>query len=398
VVNTEKLGTDNSRLHFAIAKAVGPLLHDLGEKLVADAALETLEKLNRVTSNVESQNPAELLEGIDAATASTLASDVATAAGVHLLAADLHDVEQSLGSLLATRARSHMNTLERIPHIATEAAQFLIALENASLTRSAGAKCFAETLAQIKQAWDEKEHTIQRMEHVSLADFQTFRTEKLDRAFGFALQNIVTACAGMQAIAAEGVFPMRELIERTRNPAAAMPTIAAFTARGTDHKKLLAHLDTARTSSSLRHARHHIARGQWVKALEHTCESVLLLSKIVEAMRLTEPSPSLDPRQNRYLEGENFLYVKTLSRQLMITGAAPRDVEKLADSLYEYGCKNNAACAELIDEEILKLNPNLRREALAKSRLEVRLSEKTFPLSANHKEWIVQTTRAFLKE
>jgi hypothetical protein len=397
LVNTEKLGVQDSRLHFAIAKAVGPLIHELGEKLVADATLETMERIERVPST-QNNSPTEILASIDTATASTLASDVAVAAGIHLVASDLNAVEQEIGALLANRARGHMNTLEQIPHIATEAAQFLVSLEATSLQRGPGAKAFAETLAQIKAAWDEKEQALQKMEHVSLADFQTFRTDKLERAIGFALQSLVTACASLQAVAAESIFPLKGSQAQSQNATPTMATLVAFENRGTEHNKLLGILDAAKSSNALRKARHNIAVGRWVNALESVCESAQLTQKMVSALRSVEPSPSHDPRQNRFLSGENFLYVRALARQLLMTGAAPRDVEKLADALYEYGHKNSAACAELIDEEILALNPNIRREALAKSRLEVRLSDKNFPLSARHKEWIVQTTRAFLKE
>ncbi len=101
MVNTEKLGGQDSRLHFAIAKAVGPLIHELGEKLVADAALETMERLERIPIT-QNNSPILILRGIDTATASTLASDVAVAAGIHLVAADLNAAEQDLGVLLPT--------------------------------------------------------------------------------------------------------------------------------------------------------------------------------------------------------------------------------------------------------------------------------------------------------
>ncbi len=291
-----------------------------------------------------------------------------------------------------------MNTLEQIPHIATEAAQFLVSLEATSLQRGPGAKAFAETLAQIKSAWDEKEQALQKMEHVSLTDFQTFRNDKLDRTIGFAVQSLVTACASLQAVAAEAIFPLNNSPTRSQNTNAAMTTLAAFESRGAEHNNLLGALDAAKSSAALRKARHNIATGNWLNALENVCESAQLTQQMVAALRSAEPSPSHDPRQNRFLSGENFLYVKALARQLLMAGTAPRDVEKLAAALYEYGHKNDAPCAELIDEEILALNPNIRRESLAKSRLEVRLSDKNFPLSARHKEWVVQTTRAFLKE
>lgn len=398
MVNTENLGSNKSRLHFAIAKAVGPLLHDLGEKLESDAALETLERLSRIPKPQDCASPTELLEHIDAATASTLASDVATAAGIHLIYSDLCSAEADLGHLLSARARSHMNTLEHIPHISTQAAQLLISLESASLRRGPIEKSFSEALSVIKNAWTEKEQRIQNLEKIPLSEFQSFRTDKLERAFSFALQSLTTSCAALQAAAAEGLFPLREVMERTRNPASNMPTLATFEIRGIQHAQLMRSLDSMRSSRALPGARHLIARSQWLKALECVCDGASLLENIVRLMRETEPSPSQDPRLNKYIEGENYLYIQALTRQILILGTAPRDAQKLADSLYEYACKNAVSCSEIIDEEILALNTNIRREVLAKARLEVRLADRSFPLSAAHKEWIVQTTKPFTKE
>ena len=398
MVNTETLGSGRSRLHFAISQSVGPLLHDLGQKLEADSALETTQRLASIPRLEECRNPLELMKLVDETIASTLASDVATAAGIHLAKNDLETTETFLGGLLAARARRHMNTLEHVPHIASEAAQLLITLETASLTRGPNTKVFSNNLNLIKNCWDEKEARVHETEKISFSDFQTFRNNKVDCAFSYSLQSIIACCDTIECIVSESIFPLSCLAERKKNPSITFSTLLAFESRENQNKKLMSLVENMHSKTILQDARKHVTKGRWLQALEKIFDSIASVQEICSVIQDTEPSPSIDPRQNRFLEGENFLYVRALARQILVTGAAPRDVEKITHALFEYAAQNNAACAELRDEEILALNPNIRREALAKARLEVRLSDKSFPLSAGHKEWIVQTTKPFTPE
>jgi hypothetical protein len=159
--------------------------------------------------------------------------------------------------------------------------------------------------------------------------------------------------------------------------------------------QLFALVEDLKSCRHISMARALIARGKSFPALSELDSALMLTENTVQLLRELEPSPAVDPRNSRFLEAENYAYVQCLARHLLIAGETPRDVEKIAESLYEYAQNNATAASELIDEEILKLNTNIKRESLTRSRLEVRLNDRSYPLSVSHKDWIMQATKLF---
>jgi hypothetical protein len=398
LVNTEKLGSESSRFQTAVALAVGPLLQELGSKLSSDAGLEILQKLTNLPPLEATPDPVSLLELVDASIASSLASDVATATGLTVLAENLTAAERDLAQMLAQRASSHMNTLERLPHVATEAAQAIIALDTSSLTRGVLARAFADAMKVVSEKWAEKERQLENLEKISLVDFQSFRDDRTEKATSCALHCLASALENLRAIATSSVFPTPEAYERPRDSSTGMQSVGAFERKRYSIFQLIESVEELKSERHTTKARGLIARGKHFAALSELEQGLGKISETIRLLRSLEPAPSTNPRQGRFLEAENYAYVQCLARHLLIAGESPRNVEKLVEALFEYAGSNNASVSELIDEEILKLNPSIKRESLAKSRLEVRLNDRNFPLSVNHKEWIVQATKLFIKE
>jgi hypothetical protein len=398
LVNTEKLGSDSSRFKTAVALAVGPLLQELGAKLSSDSGLEILQKLTNLPPLEAAQDPVSLLDLVDASIASSLASDVATATGLTVLFENLTSVERDLAQMLAQRASNHMNTLERLPHVSTEAAQAIIALDTSSLTRGVLARAFTDAMSVVTEKWNEKQRQLENLEKITLADFQSFRDDKTEKATTCALHCMASSLENLRCVATSSVFPAVEAYERPRDSSAGMQSVGSFERKRYSIFQLVESVEELRLERHTTKARNLIARGKHFAALSELEQGLEKTAKTVRFLRSLEPSPSTDPRQDRFLEAENYAYVQCLARHLLIAGESPRNVEKLVEALFEYASANNATVSELIDEEILKLNPNIKRESLAKSKLEVRLNDRNFPLSVNHKEWIVQATKLFTKE
>lgn len=138
-------------------------------------------------------------------------------------------------------------------------------------------------------------------------------------------------------------------------------------------------------------ARTELARGAWRAGLSALAAVMFrqreMLSWLVEMERRLGDTSSVEAQGN--LELTNFAYVDRLGAQLLRFGEPETEVAALRTGLFEYAQKSKVTCAEMIEDEILRLRPKINAENLARARLEVRLSDPEHLLSVARRDWMV---------
>lgn len=113
------------------------------------------------------------------------------------------------------------------------------------------------------------------------------------------------------------------------------------------------------------------------EALLHHGQTLLgLLRQDVEASRLTKAGSG-----HRDLALENAAYVASLERQLLLQGIETDDAKTLVHEALAYASHHGSPCADLLDDEMLRMAPRVSREALVRARLHVRHDDRDYPLS-----------------
>jgi hypothetical protein len=78
---------------------------------------------------------------------------------------------------------------------------------------------------------------------------------------------------------------------------------------------------------------------------------------------------------------ENAAYGAALERQLRLQGVDAMEATTLVREVVAYAAHHASPCAEILDDEMLRMAPRISREALVRARLHVRHDDRDYPLS-----------------
>ncbi|MEN9810072.1 MAG: hypothetical protein RLZZ488_1639 [Pseudomonadota bacterium] len=307
-------------------------------------------------------------------------------------------VEDRLLTLLAQRARKELNTINEDPPLATRLAHEIEAIVSTSPLRGAQGSEFERLQATLLSASHSTCQTLLGKPHISWTDVM-----KADKPIPAAdllhwgsrlAQGVSLLSSVMQRL--EGFFGKDPTEESNRGAPATYRQLYKFRqkplhrvgqGKGPTGKLLRRRWEDE--SAQLIAERNFHAFAVCVDNVLTTMSEHLDVWDKYEMHRTAKLKP-------RLIEVENFFYVDGIRRSLHQLGETLEDALICADKLLDYCQENCVAAAELMDDEIWSLYPKINRENLKQARLKVRHSDRFFPLSVAHRDWISQLSEQAL--
>lgn len=375
-------------LSRTLARWLGELVTAIGQRLENEGQLESLFRLN--LSENEDPSLRRTLRAVENTLASTLVTDAARVFGATAVASELSQARDQLGLFLKGRARRHINAVAGYPSVATRSTEILRHLEATSVQTSPFSSVFSEPLASLEDlARATVAGLLERRSIKSLAELASFLGDDLEMQLMRIEHLLVGEARTVHGAATSAVEATLELLRIN----------AGTMNRPVSRRDLLKRLELAdaatwndlllRSEREIEQAQTSLQQGESIETILSLDTATNHLRSVLTRLESTDMHCSCDTANN--IDAENLLYIDALTRALIISGEIPCEAEKLADHLMDDCLRQNIKAIDLIDEEIIKLSPTIKRDSLAKIRLDLRLSETRFPLSVAHRDWILKT-------
>lgn len=122
-------------------------------------------------------------------------------------------------------------------------------------------------------------------------------------------------------------------------------------------------------------------------------EQLAALQRLVSTLSELDSKAISVPVRENTLTYESLVYVEAFANKLKSLGEVSDDVDKLKESLFNYSMRCKVPCGDVLDEEVVKLAPLLRKESITRAKLELRLNDPQYPLSVVSKETIMRLVK-----
>lgn len=308
----------------------------------------------------------------------------------------LHDLivsfERQLLTVFSYQARREINTVAVFPPASTHAAKSSEALLSTSVASGPVAPLYESLWNRISAASAETLAQILKKKSVSRAEVRSFKTAECEIS-------LLSMCYFLLSSAECLAISLRNLSEN-------VTTFSLFPLRNTGeglyqkygdylkHREQILDLQLASSREwSLDKARQLTFDRKYIQFCLELESKIEQWTHLLDNLNRMSQSLGQTMIRDRATEIENYLYVDRLSVHLRGYGETTEEVNRLSELLFKYSIEKNVSCSEIMDEEILRMNPRINKENICRSRLELRMNDRHFPLSVAHKEWVTQITR-----
>lgn len=117
------------------------------------------------------------------------------------------------------------------------------------------------------------------------------------------------------------------------------------------------------------------------------------LKQVVNLFQQVDAKLALAPLREPVIAAQAYLYINAFCAKLRSLGEGSEAVAALEEAFFKYAIQSEVSCADVLDEEILKLSPTLRKESITRAKLEVRHHDVTYPLSVAYKDYVLATIK-----
>lgn len=337
-------------------------------------------------------DPFALAHSVQRVAGTSLISDMLEVTALAHCAHRLESFEQRLLTYHSGQARRELNTIRHAPPLSTAVARASENLQSTSLQGGPLAPLYGELWAKIQSTATAKIDSCQAKPTLNRAEVMTFKSTEVEvwlltvahlilssgENLGQAVRNLIDNAASTSLVPLRG--EEEGLYKKFSDFLAKRETLL-------DLRRLPESAWSWTRARTLAFERH------FVKLAFEITAHIELMDTTLNAVEALNRCLTVGAQRNRALEFENYLYIDRLGLQLRALGENADEVAKLAEGLFQYVIQNTVPCSEVLEDEIIPLNPCINRETLVRARLELRLNDRHFPLSVAHKEWITQITK-----
>lgn len=378
MVNTD---FDAARPRFGnlLVEWLAETVSELGSRLTVESQAEGLF---RMSSGTLGGSLRATLAAVEAAIASSLVTDLLRVRALGNLLDGVVEFETVLRNFLAGRARRHLNTIVLNPAVSTRTAQTLQLLDVIS-----PAEAMPHLLSPVREKAKSAFDALLALPAIeTLGQLGTFAGEQELTAILTCEQQLMGSLRGLACVLERTMQVSRELLTANdqsvggvtrRHLAERFQALESF-GRGERLHEMREALDRAERN---------LVAGDSLGMILSLGDGLSAAEMLFDDLQRAEVLCSCVAQ--RALEAEALLYGNALGRRLVLCGEPIGPTEKLAEAMLGYCRAKGVAPLDLIDEEVHRLVPAVRRETLAKARLEVRLSDLDYPLSVAHKDWVL---------
>jgi hypothetical protein len=332
----------------------------------------------------------EFLRGLDRLVGSSLFTDAGMVVALRCCINSSREIHRELSVRLATFARRFLNVVTQVPALSSECARLFWILERASVLNGAWDNAVSNELAVLEQHLADRVAIVAKSDRLSPLVLAPLIEDGGSDSLLMVVDRLLSFGETLGAVAVQTEKLLQPMLSHVVHRPSSFHGMEHFESKGAFFAMVKDLVETLDRGDLFPEARRHFVAGHYLRVFETLGIAFDGVKSMLEGLRQLETGIVFEPLALRHLEGENYLYSMSLAARLVQLGEALDDAEKIARSAFEYATKNRVACLEVLDEEILKSAPVVRKDALARARLEVKLNAPDFPLSVAAKDRVLQ--------
>ncbi len=332
----------------------------------------------------------EFLRGLDRLVGSSLFSDAGMLVALRCCVHSSREIHRELSARLATFARRFLNVVTQVPALSSECARLFWILEREAALNGAFENGVSTELEGLEQRLADRVALLGKSDRLSPMLLAPLLDDAASDSLLMVVDRLLAFGEMLGAVAVQTEKLLRPMLSHVVHRPSSFHGMEHFESKGAFFEMVKDVVETLDRGDLFPEARRHLVAGRYLRTFETLGIAFDGVKSMLEGLRQLETGIVFEPLALRHLEGENYLYSMSLAARLVQLGEALDDAEKIARSTFEYATKNRVPCLEVLDEEILKSAPVVRKDALARARLEVKLNAVDFPLSVAAKDRVLQ--------
>lgn len=384
-------------LHRTIENTQVFLALELGRRLFDGGAHEfaevTAQTAQTFSSREFGRSPSEWLTRIQARTGSFFVNQYLEVLALDKELARLKQVELGTFRYFSAVAQKHLNVIDAIPSSAVLASRSLEDLVSKSFFRKELAGSGRALWERVTSQYQNTLVGLIQKETLAVEDFASIENPELESHLAYVAHEMMTSIA---VVAHTLDFWL------TRSPSFSVNNfrmsddrvVARTQAYLELRERCLHNHDCDRQRHLLHKARSLVISRDFLEFSKVMDEQLSSLEQLVGDLLELDAKVVCIPLRETTLHIESLAFVDAFARQLKAFGEPADEAEKLKESLFKYSLRCKVPCADVLDEEILKLSPMVRKENVTRAKLELRLNDPRYPLSVFSKDNILKIVKA----